>query len=88
MHRFYILIDDLEDMNLNTPKRDIYLIFKGKRTLWLNWRDIKNPAAGGAEVLTHEIGKRLVTDYRYIKSLCYHHLSTVRLIQKVWMGFK
>ncbi len=25
-----------------------------------NWRDIKNPAAGGAEVLTHEIAKRLV----------------------------
>ena len=26
-----------------------------------NWRDIKNPAAGGAEVLTHEISKRLVS---------------------------
>lgn len=26
-----------------------------------NWRDIKNPAAGGAEVLTHEIAKRLVS---------------------------
>jgi hypothetical protein len=25
-----------------------------------NWRDIKNPATGGAEVLTHEIAKRLV----------------------------
>ncbi|MBU3966070.1 MAG: hypothetical protein KKG76_01655 [Euryarchaeota archaeon] len=25
-----------------------------------NWRDIKNPAAGGAEVVTHEIAKRLV----------------------------
>lgn len=25
-----------------------------------NWRDIKNPASGGAEVLTHEIAKRLV----------------------------
>ncbi|OGH04400.1 MAG: hypothetical protein A2W22_05095 [Candidatus Levybacteria bacterium RBG_16_35_11] len=25
-----------------------------------NWRDIKNPAAGGAEVVTHEISKRLV----------------------------
>lgn len=26
-----------------------------------NWRDIKNPAAGGAEVFTHEIAKRLVS---------------------------
>jgi len=25
-----------------------------------NWRDIKNPSAGGAEVFTHEISKRLV----------------------------
>jgi glycosyltransferase involved in cell wall biosynthesis len=29
------------------------------RLLWLNWRDIKNPEAGGAEVFTHEIMKRL-----------------------------
>jgi len=28
--------------------------------LWFNWRDIKNPEAGGAEVYTHEIAKRLV----------------------------
>jgi len=27
--------------------------------LWFNWRDIKNPEAGGAEVYTHEIAKRL-----------------------------
>lgn len=31
------------------------------RILWYNWRDIKNPAAGGAEVVTHEICKRLVS---------------------------
>jgi len=30
------------------------------RILWLNWRDIKNPDSGGAEVLTHEIANRLV----------------------------
>ncbi len=30
------------------------------RILILNWRDIKNPAAGGAEVYTHEIARRLV----------------------------
>ena len=31
------------------------------RILILNWRDIRSPRAGGAEVLTHEIAKRLVT---------------------------
>ncbi|ASJ16056.1 glycosyl transferase [Thermococcus chitonophagus] len=30
------------------------------RILWLNWKDIKHPEAGGAEVYTHEIAKRLV----------------------------
>lgn len=30
------------------------------RILILNWRDIKNPLSGGAEILTHEITKRLV----------------------------
>ena len=28
--------------------------------LILNWRDIKNPSSGGAEILTHEIAKRFV----------------------------
>lgn len=28
--------------------------------LILNWRDIKNPLSGGAEILTHELSKRLV----------------------------
>ena len=28
--------------------------------LILNWRDIKNPSSGGAEILTHEIAKRWV----------------------------
>src|SRR5690606_29294420 len=27
--------------------------------LWFNWRDIKNPDAGGAEVFTHEVMRRL-----------------------------
>lgn len=31
------------------------------RILIFNWRDIKNPSSGGAEILTHEIAKRLVT---------------------------
>lgn len=30
------------------------------RILILNWRDIKNPASGGAEILTHEMAKRWV----------------------------
>lgn len=29
------------------------------KILWLNWRDIKNPQAGGAEVMTHETAKGL-----------------------------
>jgi hypothetical protein len=29
------------------------------RILWFNWRDIQNPEAGGAEVYTHEVMKRL-----------------------------
>ena len=29
------------------------------KILWFNWRDIKNPHFGGAEVLTHEIATRL-----------------------------
>jgi glycosyltransferase involved in cell wall biosynthesis len=29
------------------------------RILWLNWRDIRNPEAGGAEVITHEVMERL-----------------------------
>lgn len=32
------------------------------KILILNWRDIKNPAAGGAEVLTHELAKRWVEE--------------------------
>lgn len=31
------------------------------RILWFNWRDIKNPEAGGAEVFTHEIMSRLAS---------------------------
>jgi glycosyltransferase involved in cell wall biosynthesis len=29
------------------------------RILWFNWRDIRNPKAGGAEVITHEVMERL-----------------------------
>ncbi|NJE03855.1 glycosyltransferase family 4 protein [Thermococcus sp. MV11] len=30
------------------------------KILWLNWKDIEHPEAGGAEVYTHEIAKRLI----------------------------
>jgi glycosyltransferase involved in cell wall biosynthesis len=30
------------------------------RILILNWRDVRSPAGGGAEILTHEIARRLV----------------------------
>ena len=33
---------------------------KKMKILWFNWRCIKHPLAGGAEVYTHEIAKRLV----------------------------
>ena len=29
------------------------------RVIWLNWRDITNPAAGGAELYTHQVAMRL-----------------------------
>src|SRR5215211_9495773 len=35
------------------------MIITQMRILWLNWRDIKNPEAGGAEVITHEVMERL-----------------------------
>jgi glycosyltransferase involved in cell wall biosynthesis len=31
------------------------------KILWFAWKDIKNPLAGGAEVVSHELGKRLVS---------------------------
>jgi glycosyltransferase involved in cell wall biosynthesis len=39
--------------------------FQVLRILWFNWRDIKNPDSGGAEVLTHEIATRLVKNGGY-----------------------
>lgn len=29
------------------------------RILWFSWKDLRNPNAGGAEVYTHEVMKRL-----------------------------
>ena len=33
----------------------------GLRILWLTWKDLGHPQAGGAEVLTHEVTRRLAT---------------------------
>jgi glycosyltransferase involved in cell wall biosynthesis len=30
--------------------------------LWLSWKDVSNPKAGGAEIVMHELSKRLVAD--------------------------
>ncbi|MGI0011963.1 MAG: glycosyltransferase family 4 protein [Nitrososphaera sp.] len=38
------------------------------KILWYNWRDIRNPEAGGAEVFTHEVCKRLVKK-EYVESI-------------------
>ncbi len=40
------------------------------RILWLNWRDIKNPAAGGAELVTHEVAKRWVEAGHSVTLFC------------------
>src|SRR3990172_9551868 len=32
------------------------------KILWFNWKDRKNPLAGGAELINEEIAKRLVRD--------------------------
>jgi glycosyltransferase involved in cell wall biosynthesis len=39
------------------------------RILWFNWRDIRHPDAGGAEVFTHEIMRRLVEKYHFDMTL-------------------
>lgn len=38
--------------------------------LFLNWRDIKNPNAGGAEVYTHEVARRLVNGGHRVTLYC------------------
>lgn len=48
----------LKILNYYKDKKEIKN--KKKKILILNWRDIKNPSGGGAEILTHEIAKRWV----------------------------
>ena len=40
------------------------------RIVWFNWRDIKNPDAGGAEVFTHEVMTRLAKMGHEITLFC------------------
>ncbi len=40
------------------------------RILILNWRDLKNPKAGGAELLTHEISRRWVLQDHTVTVFC------------------
>ncbi|KPJ56637.1 hypothetical protein AMJ49_04435 [Parcubacteria bacterium DG_74_2] len=39
------------------------------KILWLNWKDRKNPLAGGAEIVTEELLKRLVKDSHQVTLL-------------------
>jgi glycosyltransferase involved in cell wall biosynthesis len=48
------------------------------RVLWLNWRDINNPEAGGAEVFTHEVMRRLVKKGYEMTLFTSHFLNALR----------
>jgi glycosyltransferase involved in cell wall biosynthesis len=52
------------------------------RILWFNWRDIKNPDAGGAEVFTHELMQRLVKK-GYRMTLFASHFSGALKSEKI-----
>jgi glycosyltransferase involved in cell wall biosynthesis len=60
------------------------------RVLWLNWRDIKHPEAGGAEVFTHEVMRRLAKrgyhmtlfTERFPNSLETEYLDGVRIVRQ------
>ncbi|MBD3321983.1 MAG: glycosyltransferase [Chitinivibrionales bacterium] len=54
--------------------QELYQIVTGpqKEILLINWRDIKNPEAGGAEVYYHEIFKRLAGNQMYRVTVLSH----------------
>jgi glycosyltransferase involved in cell wall biosynthesis len=60
------------------------------RILWFNWRDIKHPEAGGAEVFTHEVMRRLdkkgydttLFAERFPNSLPLEYVDDVRIIRE------
>jgi glycosyltransferase involved in cell wall biosynthesis len=45
------------------------------RILIFNWKDIKHPAAGGAEVFTHEVGSRWVSGGHEVTLFCSGYLD-------------
>jgi glycosyltransferase involved in cell wall biosynthesis len=64
-----------------------------KRILLINWRDTKNPEAGGAEIYYHEIFKRLAGKEFEITVLAHHfsgapHRETVDGINVIRLGGK
>jgi glycosyltransferase involved in cell wall biosynthesis len=58
--------------------------------LWFNWRDIDNPEAGGAELYTHEVMRRLVKkgynmtlfSARFSKSLKNDNIDGINIIRE------
>lgn len=46
-----------------------------KKILWLNWKDINHPLAGGAEVVTHELCKKLVEEGNQVTLLTAMYLE-------------
>jgi glycosyltransferase involved in cell wall biosynthesis/O-antigen/teichoic acid export membrane protein len=59
-YRHYLL-DLYRDERLRPSRTRPALRSDGRlRILIINWRDIRNPEAGGAEVVTHEVGRRWV----------------------------
>ena len=53
------------------------------KILWFNWRDIQNPEAGGAEVYTHEIAKRLVKKGHSVTLFTANHCRREESVNKV-----
>lgn len=62
----------------------------GLQILWLNWRDLKNPDAGGAEVVTHEVAKRLINrghsvtlfSARFHNCSCSEYIEGINIIRE------
>lgn len=53
--------------------------------LWLSWKDIRHPAAGGAEIVMHELSKRMVADGHAVTILTakYQHASKEDIIEGI-----
>ncbi len=61
-----------------------------KKILWFNWKDIRHPEAGGAELVTHEMCKALIRDgfevtlltARYKNSSEFEQIDGVNIIRQ------